>query len=121
MKIRKHNIEYSFEKIREYWHPHIISELNSQAVKIAKVKGDFVMHHHEHEDEFFYVIKGCLKIELQDQLLILEAGECATIPKGIEHRPFAETETWILLFEPQTTLNTGQIENELTKKELKKL
>jgi mannose-6-phosphate isomerase-like protein (cupin superfamily) len=121
MKIKKHNLEKAFDTIDEYWSPSVVSELNGQAVKIAKFKGDFVMHNHEHEDEFFYVVKGQLSIELEDQTLILDPGECVNIPRGVNHRPFAETETWVMMFEPQCTVNTGQIENELTKRDLKKL
>lgn len=79
------------------------------------------MHNHEEEDEFFFVVKGQLSIELEGETLVLEAGECVNIPRGVNHRPFAETETWIMMFEPQSTINTGQIENELTKKNLKRL
>lgn len=121
MKIKKHILSKAYGSIDEYWSPVLVSELNGQAVKIAKVKGDFVMHAHQEEDEFFYVMKGHLYIELQDQTLSLAEGECVTIPGGVQHRPFAETETWIMLFEPQSTINTGAIENELTKKDLKKL
>jgi len=119
MKIKKHNLEDAYSEIDSYWNPAIVSELNNQAVKIAKVKGDFVMHNHEHEDEFFYVVKGHLHIELEDGTLSLKPGECVTIPRGVNHKPFAETETWIMMFEPQSTVNTGQVENELTRKNLK--
>jgi mannose-6-phosphate isomerase-like protein (cupin superfamily) len=121
MKIQKHNLKESYRGVEGYWNPFIISELNGQAVKIAKVLGDFVMHNHQEEDEFFYVVKGLLGIELEFDTLYLEEGDFITIPKGVNHRPFAETETWILLFEPNTTVNTGKVESELTRKNLKKL
>ena len=121
MKIQKHNLKEAYQEVVGYWNPMIVSELNGQAVKIAKVQGDFVMHNHEEEDEFFYVVKGTLGIELETETLMLGEGEFVTIPRGVNHRPFAETETWILMFEPDTTVNTGAVENELTRKELKKL
>jgi mannose-6-phosphate isomerase-like protein (cupin superfamily) len=121
MKIQQHSLDEAFGKITDHWNPVIIAELNGQSIKAAKVLGDFVMHNHEEEDEFFYVVKGKLGIELEDQTLMLEAGEFVTIPKGVNHRPFAETETWILLFEPDNTVNTGAVENELTRKNLKRI
>jgi mannose-6-phosphate isomerase-like protein (cupin superfamily) len=121
MKIKKHNLVAAFEGIREYWSPVIVSELNGQAVKIAKVKGDFIWHSHENEDEYFQVLKGQLSIELEDQTLVLDEGDCTTIPKGVSHRPFAEKETWILMFEPTATINTGEAKNELTKTNLARL
>jgi mannose-6-phosphate isomerase-like protein (cupin superfamily) len=119
--MKKHNLINAFNAIEELWSPMIVSELNGQAVKIAKVQGDFVMHSHEVEDEFFYVVKGQLSIEMEDETIILEEGECITIPRGRRHRPFAETETWIILFEPSDTLNTGEVDSVLTKKNLKRL
>lgn len=121
MKINKYNLESAFATISEYWSPVIISELNNQAVKIAKVKGDFVWHSHEEEDEYFQVIKGQLFIELKDQILNLEIDDCVTIPRGVMHRPYAKEETWILLFEPNSTINTGDARNEFTKTNLKKI
>ena len=105
MKIEKVNIQSKLDTFSEYWNPKIIGTLNNQLVKIAKVKGDFVMHKHELEDELFLVIQGKLYIELKDKTLELLPGEFVIIPKGIEHRPFAPKETCIMLFEPKTTLN----------------
>ena len=121
MKIAKHSLEATYSQVDGFWNPMIVSELNGQAVKIAKVQGDFVMHHHEGEDEFFFVVKGRFGIELEDQVLTLEEGEFVTIPRGVNHRPFAETETWILMFDPQSTINTGAVVHELTQKNLKRL
>uniref|UniRef100_UPI0040492F1D cupin domain-containing protein n=1 Tax=Flavobacterium sp. TaxID=239 RepID=UPI0040492F1D len=90
-------------------------------VKIAKFKGEFVMHRHEHEDELFYVIEGKLFIELNDKTLELNAGEFVIIPKGIEHKPYAPEEASVMLFEPTTTLNTGNVQNDLTLSDLDKI
>lgn len=121
MKIQKHNLKSTYHKVDGYWNPLVVSELNGQSVKIAKVQGEFVMHHHADEDEFFLVVQGRLGIELEDETIFLEEGDFVTIPKGVNHRPFAETETWILMFEPQTTLNTGNKVNERTRQQLKKI
>ena len=106
-------------KITEHWSPAIIAELNGQHVKIAKIKGEFIWHSHEHEDELFYILKGKLKIELRDKTLELKEGEMVVIPKGVEHKPVAEEECSILLFEPASTINTGNKKDELTKEKLK--
>lgn len=121
MEINKVNLQSKLSEFNEYWTPKIAGELNGQLVKIAKVKGDFVMHQHEHEDELFYVIQGELFIELRDKTIELSAGEFVVIPRGVEHRPFAPEECHIMLFEPASTLNTGNIENELTQKDLDKI
>lgn len=118
MNIKKVNLAEKLNTFTEHWSPKIIGALNGQLVKIAKVKGDFVMHKHDNEDELFYVIEGVLNIELKDKTIVLNAGEFVIIPKGIEHRPFAEEEAKILLFEPATTLNTGDQKNELTVEKL---
>lgn len=98
----------------EHWRPHIVGELNGQHVKLAKFKGEFLWHHHEHEDELFLVIKGRLTIEFRDREIILEPGEFLIVPKGVEHKPVADEEVHALLFEPVATLNTGNIRNERT-------
>jgi len=121
MSIKKINIQDKFQSINSYWDPKIISQLNGQMVKIAKVKGDFVMHHHEHEDELFFVIEGLLYMELEDQTLEIHPGEMVTIPKGIKHRPYSTVETKIMLFEPASTLNTGNHKNEMTKEQLEEI
>lgn len=116
------NLEEKFKHISEYWNPHVIGSLNGQYVKIAKLKGEFVWHHHEGEDELFLVHKGHLRIEFRGEVVELGPGEMCIIPRGVEHRPVAEQEVELILFEPMSTLNTGNIaEHELTRKELKEL
>ena len=103
-----------FSLFQEYWSPKIAGELNDSYVKIVKLKGEFVWHHHETEDELFLVVKGRLLIKLRDRDIFLEEGEFVIIPRGVEHLPIAEEEAHVLLLEPKTTLNTGNIENERT-------
>ncbi|MBT8398682.1 MAG: cupin domain-containing protein [Gemmatimonadetes bacterium] len=100
--------------IQDYWDPHIVGELNGQHVKLAKVKGKFIWHHHENEDELFLVLKGVLQLEMRDRTVKLEEGECFVVPRGVEHRPVAEEEVHLLMFEPASTLNTGNVRNERT-------
>lgn len=114
MDINKVNVDTRLNSFDEYWRPKIVGELNEQYVKLAKFKGEFVMHKHEKEDELFFVISGRLFIELQSKTLELNPGEFVIIPKGIEHKPFAPCETSVLLFEPASTLNTGNTINEMT-------
>ncbi len=121
MEINKVNLKEKFSTFKEHWTPKIVGELNKQHVKIAKVKGEFIMHHHENEDELFYVVKGTLNIELEDKIIELNQGEFIIIPKGVKHKPYSKDEVELLLFEPITTLNTGNEINELTVKELKHL
>ncbi|MBT8306329.1 MAG: cupin domain-containing protein [Maribacter sp.] len=121
MEINKVNLQSKLKTFNEYWTPKIIGELNNQYVKIAKFKGEFVMHKHEQEDELFYVIGGKLFIELRDKTLELNPGEFVIIPKGIEHKPYAPEEVSVMLFEPASTLNTGNTENELTISKLDKI
>ena len=112
------------EKLRlfsDYWHPRIVADLNGQQVKLAKLKGEFEWHHHEREDELFLVLKGRLTIKLRDGDVRLEEGECVVVPRGVEHKPVAEDEAHVLLFEPATTLNTGNVRSERTVEELKRL
>ncbi len=114
MMLEKINIKEKFTLFSEYWTPNIIAKLNGQAVKIAKIKGPFIWHHHENEDELFLVIKGQLKMEFRDKTEILNEGDIIVVPKGVEHRPVAEEECHILMFEPESTLNTGNVENDRT-------
>lgn len=120
-KIKKINLDEVSEKINGYWKPLIIGELNNQSVKLAKIKGEFVFHNHELEDELFFVVKGSLKIKLENDIIELKAGEMVIIPKGINHKPVAEEEVLLMLFEPSSTLNTGNTENEFTLRNLDKL
>jgi len=120
-KIKVVNLKEKFSSFNEYWTPKIVGELNGQHVKLAKVKGEFVMHNHENEDELFYVNKGILNIELEGETLEIKAGEFVVIPKGVNHKPFAKEEVEILLFEPISTLNTGDKTNDLTVSKLDKI
>jgi mannose-6-phosphate isomerase-like protein (cupin superfamily) len=115
------NIKEKFKKFSDHWNPRIIAELNGQAVKLAKIKGPFVWHKHDNEDELFWVHKGTLKMEFRDRVEVIQEGEMIVVPKGVEHKPVAEDEVEILLFEPISTLNTGEDINERTVKELEKI
>ncbi|MHB8596870.1 MAG: cupin domain-containing protein [Ktedonobacteraceae bacterium] len=108
------NLAEKFGLFSDYWGPKIAGELNDSYLKLVKLKGEFVWHHHEHEDELFLVVKGRLLIKLRDRDIWLGEGEFVVIPKGVEHMPVAEEEVHVLLIEPKTTLNTGNIENERT-------
>src|SRR5437764_5430566 len=108
------NLRSKLDRIHETWKPQIIAELNDAYVKLVKVKGEFVWHHHEAEDELFLVVKGRLRIRLRDRDLHLNTGELAIISRGVEHQPVAEDEAHILLLEPKSTLNTGNVTNERT-------
>lgn len=108
------NIREKFKLFDEHWTPKKIGELNGQQVLIAKLKGEFIWHTHENEDELFMVIKGCLKIELRDKTIELNEGELYIIPKGVEHKPIANEEVHVLLFEPLAIKHTGNVINELT-------
>lgn len=114
----KINLAHKFSQIHEYWKPYIAGELNGQLVKLDKLKGEFVWHHHENEDEMFLVVKGRFRIEFRDKVVQLEEGEFIVVPRGVEHKPVADEECWILLFEPASTLNTGNVENEFTLRDL---
>ena len=121
--IRAFNLTDALATFSEHWSPRIVGELNGQHVKIAKLLGEFVWHHHKHEDELFLVLKGELVIELKPphDTLTLREGDCVIIPRGVEHRPISRTECHILLFEPISTLNTGNIRNERTVTEPERL
>lgn len=108
------NLGQKFSLIGDYWHPRIAGELNDNHIKLAKLKGEFVWHSHEREDEMFLVVKGRLLIKLRDRDLWLDEGEFAIIPRGVEHCPVAEEEVHVLLLEPTTTVNTGDTRNERT-------
>ena len=113
-EINKVNLESKFDLINKFWTPKIVGELNGQHVKIAKFKGEFVMHNHKDEDELFFVINGTLYIELKNKVIELKSGEFVVIPKGVEHKPYSKDEVSVLLFEPKSTLNTGNIHNKFT-------
>lgn len=113
--MNKVNVAEKLSLFTDYWNPRIVGELNGQQVKFAKIKGEFVWHKHVEEDEMFYVLEGKFNMELRDKVIELCKGEFLIVPKGVEHRPVAIEEASIMLFEPATTLNTGNIKNELTK------
>lgn len=110
----KVNLAQKFSLFQDHWKPRIAGELNGQYIKLVKVKGEFVWHRHENEDELFLVVKGKLLIKLRDQDIQLEPGELVIIPRGVEHLPVAEEEAHVLLLEPKSTLNTGDVQNERT-------
>ena len=133
----KINLAQKFSQINEYWKPYIAGERNGQLVKLDKLKGEFVWHHHENEDEMFLVVKGRFRIDFCDtsvenqniadknvratRSVSLEEGEFIVVPRGVEHKPVADEECWIVLFEPASTLNTGNVENEFTLRDLEKV
>ncbi len=113
--MNKVNVAEKLSLFNDYWNPRIVGELNGQQVKFAKIKGEFVWHKHDEEDEMFFVIEGKFNMEMRDKVIELCKGEFLIVSKGVEHRPVAIEEASIMLFEPATTLNTGNIKNELTK------
>jgi mannose-6-phosphate isomerase-like protein (cupin superfamily) len=121
--MQKINLAQKLSLFDDHWNPRIIGHLNGQYLKLVKFKGPFTWHHHDHEDELFLVVKGRFRMEYRDesnreQSIWIEEGEMITIPRGVEHRPVADEEAQVLLFEPASTLNTGNVENEFTKKTL---
>jgi mannose-6-phosphate isomerase-like protein (cupin superfamily) len=108
------NLARKLALFSDYWSPKVVGELNGQQVKVAKLKGEFVWHHHEHEDELFLVMKGRLRIRLRDREVTLNEGEFFIVPQGVEHLPIAEEEVQVVLLEPASTLNTGNVRNERT-------
>ena len=116
--MEKVNLQEKFRLFDEYWSPKIAGELNGQHVKLAKLKGEFVWHSHEKEDEMFLVVKGKLRIEFRDKNVELNEGEFIIIPRGIEHKPAADEEVHVMLFEPASTVNTGNINSDRTVKNL---
>ena len=116
--MEKVNLKQKFSLFSKHWSPKIVGELNGQHVKLAKLKGDFVWHKHEREDELFFVVKGSFKMEYRDRTVEVNENEFVIVPKGVEHKPVAEEEVWVMLFEPASTLNTGDVENEMTKSDL---
>ena len=116
--IRKVNLATSFARFSELWSPKVAGEVNDFQVKLAKLQGEFVWHHHEQEDELFLVVKGRLTMRLETGELVLEPGEFVIVPHGVEHCPAAAEECWVLLLEPKSTLNTGNVQNERTRREL---
>jgi mannose-6-phosphate isomerase-like protein (cupin superfamily) len=112
--MEKVNLRQKFGLFSESWRPKIVGELNGQQVKLVKFQGEFLFHHHDDEDELFLVVKGRFRMEFRDRQVWLEEGEFLIVPRGVEHRPVAEAEAHVLLFEPASTLNTGNVRNERT-------
>lgn len=115
------NLEDKFSRFADYWSPKIAGEVNDAYVKLAKLKGEFLWHKHDNEDELFFVVQGQLRIRLRDGELVLNEGEFAVIPKGVEHQPVAQDEVQVLFIEPKSTLNTGNVINERTVAKLEKI
>lgn len=114
MVVEKISPQDKFELFDEYWSPRIVAELNDAHVKFAKLKGEFVWHHHDVEDELFFVVRGRLLMKFRERDVWIEEGELIIVPKGVEHLPVAPDEVWLMLIEPKTTVNTGNIENDRT-------
>ena len=119
--MEKINLAQKLSLFKEQWKPKIVGDLNGQLIKLVKFKGPFVWHHHDHEDEMFYVVKGSFDMEFRDKTVTINEGEFIIVPKGLEHRPNAKEDAEVMLFEPNTTLNTGNVENEITQRELEKI
>jgi mannose-6-phosphate isomerase-like protein (cupin superfamily) len=119
--MNKVNLKEKLSLFSEHWSPRIVGELNGQHVKLVKLKGEFIWHHHDHEDELFFVIKGTLVMQLREGNVVIDEGEFFIVPRGIEHRPVAGEEVHVLLFEPATTLNTGNVHNERTVEQLERI
>lgn len=111
----------ALSRIPAPWQPHLVAELNGQHVKLAKLQGEFIWHHHANEDELFLVLRGTLAMHFRERVVHIKEGECIVVPRGVEHKPVADEEVHVLLFEPAGTLNTGNIRNERTVEHLRRL
>ena len=119
--MEKVNLNEKFGRIDAYWTPKIAGELNDSYVKLVKLKGEFIWHHHEQEDELFLVVKGTLRMRFRDREVAIREGEFLIVPRGVEHLPVAEEEVHVVLLEPKSTLNTGNVKNERTIEELERI
>jgi mannose-6-phosphate isomerase-like protein (cupin superfamily) len=119
--VYKVNLAEAFSRIHDHWKPRIAADLNGQQVKLVKFLGPFVWHHHDDEDEMFLVVRGSFRMELTDRTIDLAAGEFLVVPRGVTHRPVADAEVEVLLFEPVSTLNTGNVRSERTVDELERI
>ncbi|NOT50387.1 MAG: cupin domain-containing protein [Chitinophagaceae bacterium] len=118
----KVNLAEKFSAFSDHFNPRIAGELNGQQVKLVKFKGEFIWHHHDNEDELFYVVKGSFDMHMRDKIITINEGEFIIMPRGIKHKPVAKEEVEILLFEPASTLNTGNVQgSELTREQLQKI
>jgi len=119
--MEKVNLAEKLSLFKEQWNPKIVGELNGQLVKLVKFKGPFVWHHHDHEDELFYVVNGTFDMEFENETITINEGEFIVVPRGVEHRPNAAQECEVMLFEPASTLNTGNVENDRTLHQLESI
>lgn len=119
--MNKVNLLEKFDSFNDHWNPRIAGELNGQQVKLAKFEGEFTWHKHDQEDELFYVVRGSFTMKLRDQDIELNEGEFFIVPRGVEHKPVASKEVWVMLFEPAGTLNTGDANDPRTKTELERI
>jgi mannose-6-phosphate isomerase-like protein (cupin superfamily) len=120
--MEKINLAQKLSTFSDHFNPRIAGELNGQQVKLVKFKGEFIWHHHDHEDELFYVVKGSFDMHMRDKIITVNEGEFLIMPRGVEHKPVANEEVEIMLFEPASTLNTGNItDSELTRDNLQKV
>ena len=119
--VEKVNVAEKFSRFPDCWNPRIAAELNGQHVKLVRLKGEFVWHKHDDEDEMFYVIKGILHMHFRDRVVTLSEHEFIVVPRGVEHKPIADEETLVMLFEPASTVNTGNVANEFTRSTLEKI
>lgn len=121
MTPNKVNLAQKLSLFDEHWSPKVVGELNGQHIKLVKLLGEFVWHRHDDEDELFLVVEGRFRMEFRDREVWLEEGEFIVVPRGVEHRPVAEEEACVLLFEPASTLNTGNVKGEMTVAELDRI
>jgi len=119
--MKKVNLAEKFASFADLWSPKVVGELNGQQVKLARLHGEFVWHHHDDEDELFLVVSGQLRIDFEDGPVTLDAGEFLVVPRGVEHRPVADEPCEVLLFEPASTLNTGNVRDERTRDDLDRI
>ena len=119
--MHKVNIDEKLSLFSDYWNPRIVGELNGQQVKLVKLQGEFVWHKHDNEDELFYVVKEVLKMEFRDRTVVINEGEFLIVPRGVEHKPVADNEVAVMLFEPASTLNTGNTRGEMTREILENI
>jgi mannose-6-phosphate isomerase-like protein (cupin superfamily) len=119
--MEKVNLAEKLALFADHWNPKVVGNLNGQQVKLVKFWGEFVWHHHDHEDELFLVVQGRFRMEFRDRQVWLESGEFIIVPRGVEHRPVAEEEVHVMLFEPASTLNTGNAESNLTVEQLQRI
>lgn len=115
------NLKEKFTRFSDYWNPRVIGEVNDCQIKAVKLKGEFIWHHHDREDELFLVVKGTLRMKFRDREVLVREGEFVVVPRGVEHLPVAEEEVHVMLIEPESTLNTGNIVNERTVPELERI